>query len=125
MQSKSNLIPIKKGQLSKEEAKARGSNGGKASVIARKEKRLFKEILEDILEEEVKYGDRMITKKMAWAYKIVTNSLNRVNNGKLDAIDIKAFEMGRDTIGEKPTDKSETKYTGTIILNFDSEDKKA
>jgi hypothetical protein len=31
MQSKSNLIPIKKGQLSKEEAKARGSNGGKAS----------------------------------------------------------------------------------------------
>jgi len=114
MQSKSNLIPIKKGQLSKEEAKARGSNGGKASVKARKEKRLFKEILEDILEEEVKYGVRMITKKMAWVYKIVTNSLNRVNNGKLDAIDIKAFEMGRDTLGEKPKDKLEHTITEPI-----------
>ena len=109
-----NLIPIKKGQLSKEEAKARGSNGGKASVKARKENKLFKEIMQDVLNEEVKYGDRMITKKMAWVYKIVTNSLNRVNNGKLDAIDIKAFEMGRDTIGEKPTESVEHTITEPI-----------
>ena len=117
MQSKSNLIPIKKGQLSKEEAMARGSKGGKASVIARKSKKLFKEIFEDILNEEVKYGDRIITKKQAWVYKIVTNSLNRVNNGKIDATDIKAFEVIRDSVGEKP--KETLEHTITEPIKFE------
>jgi hypothetical protein len=63
----------------------------------------------------------MITKKTAWAYKIVTNSLNRVNNGKLDATDIKAFEMARDTLDEKP--KNEVKHTGVMpVINIDSKD---
>ena len=38
-----NLKPIKKGELSKEEAKKRGSNGGKASVEARREQKIFKQ----------------------------------------------------------------------------------
>ena len=87
------------------------------AFIARKSKKLFKEIFEDILNEEVKYGDRIITKKQAWVYKIVTNSLNRVNNGKIDATDIKAFEVIRDSIGEKP--KETLEHTITEPIKFE------
>ena len=81
-----NLRPIR--ELSKEEAKKRGSAGGKASVQARKEKKWFKE------EIEKQIGDNI-----AEAIKAVWFKAKKG--------DIQAGQFLRDTIGEKPTDKVE------------------
>ena len=48
-----NLIPIKKGQLSKEELKKRQHNGGVKSVEVRKEKKLLSSIYAKALENEL------------------------------------------------------------------------
>jgi hypothetical protein len=47
MAGKDNLKPIQKGQLSHEEAKARGSKGGKKSVEVRKERKEIRKALTD------------------------------------------------------------------------------
>lgn len=86
MANEQNLKPIQKGQLSKEEAKRRGSNGGKKSVQARAEKKLIK--------------DRILERMGAddWdAY--IDGIIERAKDNKADA------EFLRDTIGEKPIDK--------------------
>lgn len=44
---------IKKGQLSKEEARKRGSKGGKASVAAKKRRETFKESMEALLQDKL------------------------------------------------------------------------
>lgn len=51
-----NLKPIQKGQLSSEEAKARGSKGGIASGKARQEKATMKKTLEMLLDTPSKNG---------------------------------------------------------------------
>ena len=51
-----NLKPIKKGELSSEEAKARGKNGGIASGQARREKATMKKTLEMLLDAKTKDG---------------------------------------------------------------------
>lgn len=79
-----NLKPIKKGELSKEEAKRRGSKGGKASVEARREKKLWKdEILKKLNQED-------------WD-EIINNLIERSKENRQD------FETLRDTMGQKPT----------------------
>ena len=49
-----NLQPIKKGELSSEEAKRRGSIGGIASGKARRQKAMFKDSLQKILASNIK-----------------------------------------------------------------------
>lgn len=83
-----NLQPIKKGQLSIEEAKKRSRNGGLKSVEARRAKKTLKEELEIILSN----GDTQNRMSLALIEKAM--------NG-----DIRAFEVIRDTIGQKPIDK--------------------
>ena len=86
MANEQNLKPIRKGDLSKEELKKRQSNGGLKSAEARREKRLIKDrILERMGESD---WDAMIDGLIARA----TES-------------DKAFELLRDTIGQKPSDK--------------------
>ena len=81
-----NLKPIKKGELSSEEAKRRGSNGGKKSAQKRKEIKLIKDrILERMGEDD---WDQMIDNLIARATD-----------------DTKSFETLRDTIGQKPVEK--------------------
>ena len=52
MANEKNLIPIK--NLSKEEAKKRGSKGGKASAKSKKEKRTIQALLNDLLNNPCK-----------------------------------------------------------------------
>jgi hypothetical protein len=87
-----NLKPIQKGELSKEEAKKRGSIGGKKSAEARREKKLIKDrILERMGEED-------------WdAY--IDGIIARAKESKADA------EFLRDTIGEKPVERHEQNVT--------------
>ena len=79
---------IKKGDLSSEELRKRQSNGGKASVKARKEKKILKEeILKAMSEKD-------------WE-EIVMNAITRAKNSD------KSLEVLRDTIGQKPVEKVE------------------
>ena len=95
--------PIKKGELSSEEAARRGSNGGKRSVEVRRERKLIKDrILERMKESD---WDTMIDNLIARA-----------------AGTDKAFEVLRDTIGEKPVEKVETDGKVEVVLSGDAAD---
>ena len=83
-----NLIPIKKGQLSKEESKRRQRNGGLKSVEVRRAKKTLREELEALLSN----GDTQNRMSLA----IIEKAMNG---------NIRAFEVIRDTIGQKPIDK--------------------
>jgi hypothetical protein len=84
-----NLIPIEKGQLTKEESRQRASNGGKKSVEVRRKKKRFRELFNSVLDQKnEKTGERH---DMA----IVKAMINKASAGN-----VKAFEAIRDTTGE-------------------------
>lgn len=86
MANEQNLKPIRKGDLSSEELKKRQRNGGIASVKARRENKLLKDaILERMGEAD---WDEMVDALI----------------GRAKETD-KAFEILRDTIGQKPSEK--------------------
>lgn len=80
-----------------EEARKNGKKGGKASAESRRRKKLLKECLEELLEKEIagKDGNTM-TGAEAIAVKLFQKALTG---------DIKAFEVVRDTAGQKPAEK--------------------
>lgn len=88
-----NLKPVR----TKTEARERGKNGGKASGEARREKKLLKDSL--LLLLETGRGQELMC----------TALLEKAKTG-----DTKAFEVIRDTIGQKPIDKTE--LSGKIEL---------
>lgn len=96
MANEQNLIPIRKGELSKEEAKRRGSLGGARSAEVRRENKLIKDrILERMGEKD---WDTMIDNLIARASE-----------------DTKSFEVLRDTIGQKPKESLEVQGEGIEI----------
>lgn len=98
MANEKNLKPIRKGDLSNEELKKRQSNGGKKSAEARREKRLIKDrILERMGESD---WDAMIDGLIGRAIE-----------------SDKAFEILRDTIGEKPIDKVQISEIDQTIID--------
>ena len=98
MANKENLKPLN--TVSKEEAKKIQSKGGKARVQQRREKKTLKEELELLLLSD----DRQNRMSLAL--------LERAING-----DVKAFEVIRDTIGQKPKDVVENINPPTININ--------
>lgn len=78
---------------SKEEARERGSVGGRKSVEARRKKKRLRELLELALK---RVDDDGQTTAEAVTAALVTKAL---------AGDVRAYEVIRDTVGEKPTDK--------------------
>lgn len=89
-----NLIPANKRSL--EEARENGKKGGIKSGEVRREKKLFKEALLVALEAKDDEGIYGLT-------KIIAGIVNEAQKGNP-----KAFEVIRDTIGEKPIEKNET-----------------
>lgn len=83
-----NLKPVR----TKEEARIRGTNGGKKSGEVRRERKVFKEAL--LLALETKKDNKTIQDIGIDALMI------KYMNG-----DLEAFKTVRDTVGEKPTDK--------------------
>lgn len=90
-----NLKPVR----SKKEARERGRKGGIASGKARKARKTLKEELIALLEN----GDTQ--------EKISLAMIKEALEGNT-----KAFEVIRDTIGEKPTDKIEAELTTDINI---------
>ena len=91
-----NLKPCR----TKEEARRRGKNGGIASGKARKERKTLREELLLLLQS----GNVQES--------IVLAMIEKAKNG-----DTKAFEVIRDTIGEKPVDKVEVTTIDPAIVN--------
>ena len=86
MANEQNLRPIRKGQLSKEEAKKRGKNGGKKSAQVRRERKMLRQVAEEKLTE------------------IMSNGKTMQEDAKRSDV-IKFLEFMRDTAGQKPVDK--------------------
>ena len=86
MSGEENLIPLN--QRTKEEQRAIASAGGKASGEARRKRKTLKEELLLMLSE----GETQQSVTLALIEKAMSG-------------DTKAFEVIRDTIGEKPVDK--------------------
>lgn len=99
MANEQNLKPIR--QLSSEEAKRRGRQGGLNSVAAKRARKTLKETLLMMLEEGNTQND------------ITLALLQKALNG-----DTKAYEVIRDTVGEKPTDKIEQSGDSKLDVNI-------
>lgn len=85
---------------SAEEARRRGALGGKKSAEARKKRKALRELLEVALMMPADCGGTRI------------DSIVSALIGKAETGDTKAFEVIRDTLGEKPTEKLQQELTG-------------
>lgn len=80
-----------------EEVRAIASKGGKNSVESRRRKKLLKECFEVLLDKDFKTKDGKIA---TGAETLALTVFQKAQRG-----DLKAFELVRDTAGEKPVDK--------------------
>ena len=96
----SNLVKI-----TKETASDNGKKGGVKSGEARRKRKTLKENLLLLLEQ----GDTQ--------NNITLALIDKAMNG-----DVKAYEVIRDTVGEKPTDKMEADVKGEASINIIYED---
>lgn len=94
---------------SSEEARENGRKGGIASGKARREKKMLRECLEILLEKEIvdKHGNAM-TGAEAMAAKVFQQALKG---------DLRAFEIVRDTAGQKPVDKVMVADVDADVIN--------
>ena len=81
--------------------------GAIASTAVRREKRTMREIAEIILSKNVTTSDGVVTGKYAVLAKVIDKALKG---------DLQAATFIRDTIGEKPTEKTQTELTLTQAL---------
>ena len=105
------LIPMS--QRSKEEVKAIASKGGVNSGKARRNKAMLKDCINILLEK--KYVDEKTGKKITGAellsVDLFTRALEEIDTAKK----AKAFEVLRDSSGQKPADKLEQTNTNITI----------
>ena len=109
MAGKENLRPVS----SKEEARERGRKGGLASGESRRKRKTLKEELLLMLSD----GD--IQEKISLA--LINEAINGNNAGSVT----KAFEVIRDTIGERPVEKVQATQTVVDMSAFSTEEIKA
>ena len=92
---------------SKCEASELGRAGGKKSGEKRREKKKLRELLEILLQRPAEGGDGTNAEAMTVAL------FNKALAG-----DTKAFELIRDTIGEKPVEQREDKLDGKLEISW-------
>ena len=111
MANEQNLIP--NSERTPSELREMARNGGLASGEARRKRKTLKEELLLMLSD----GD--VQQKISIA--LINEAINGNNAGSVT----KAFEGIRDTIGEKPADKVETKQTVLDMSKFSTDELKA
>jgi len=92
--------------LSTEKAREIGKKGGKASVKARRRKKQLKELLEIALSQPHEDGEDNYT---AITAALVQEALSG---------NTKAFEIIRDTLGQKPTEQQQMNMTAKIEVDY-------
>lgn len=114
-----NLIPIK----NTDDAKRLGKNGGIKSGESRRNKKTFKDLVNILLEKKVendKIKKLVLTLFPDLDESEITNKVAIFAAALKEAIkgNIKAFEVLRDTAGEKPTDKIDHTSGGETIVSI-------
>lgn len=104
MKGQENLIPMN--ERTEEEQREIAKMGGIASGKARKEKKLLRELLEDALSKGTETDNEYINITLAL--------IRQANEGN-----VKAYEVIRDTLGQKPVDKVE--HSGAIPVVIDDD----
>jgi hypothetical protein len=95
-------------ELTAEEQRKIASMGGKASVKARRRKKELKELLEIALSQPSVDG----VSEDNWT-AITAALINKAISG-----DTKAYEVIRDTIGQKPTEQQQLDMTAKIEVDY-------
>ena len=93
-------------ERTKEEQRVIAKMGGIASGKARKEKKLLKELLEDALSKGTETDNEYVNITLAL--------IREANKGN-----VKAYEVIRDTLGQKPVDRVE--HSGAIPVVIDDD----
>ena len=109
MANEQNLKPVS----SKKEARERGRKGGLASGESRRKRKTLKEELLLML------SDSDIQQKISLA--LINEAINGNNAGSVT----KAFEVIRDTIGERPVEKVQATQTVVDMSAFSTDEIKA
>lgn len=104
-----------------EEQRAIASAGGKASGKARRNKKMLRDCIDYLLEREDKTvldteGNPMSGAEQL-AYNLFVKALGEPDTAKA----ARAFEVLRDTAGQKPIEKVETKQTVIDMSSFTTE----
>ena len=116
--AKEDLIPVTK--RTKEEAKAISRKGGINSGKARRNKALLKDCINILMEQKVL--DPNTGKKITGAEQLAVNLWLKALSEGDTAKAAKAFEVLRDTSGQKPADKIEQTNTNITIDFGDLDD---
>lgn len=123
MANDSNLISL--GDRTMEEQRAIASAGGKASGQARRNKKMLRDCIDYLLEREDKTALNENGEPMSGAeqlaYNLFTKALGETDTAKA----AKAFEVLRDTAGQKPVDKVHSTQTVVDMSKFSTEEIKA
>ena len=98
MANEQNLVPFTPDQ-SREEAAKNGRKGGIASGEARRARRTIRAELEELLSKHP-VNDRGEESPMSYQSAVIAALLKKALKG-----DTKAFELIRDTVGEKPAER--------------------
>lgn len=107
------LIPVT--QRTKEEAKEISRKGGIASGKARRNKAMLKDCLQILMEK--KYLDEKTGKKITGAELLSIDLFEKAIKETDTAKKARAFEVLRDTSGQKPVDKIE-QTSANIVIDF-------
>lgn len=90
-----------------DERRMNASKAGRASAVARRRRKTFKELLEIALEKKLEgegtYGEAVVASMLEAAL----------------AGDVKAFVAIRDTVGEKPVEKTSAEIAGGLSISWD------
>lgn len=108
-----NLVP--QSARTKEEQREIARKGGIASGKARRNKALLRDCLEVLMEK--KYINEQTGKKITGAELLSLDLFNRALDEPDTAKKAKAFEVLRDTAGQKPTERIE-QVSANITIDF-------
>lgn len=119
MANEQNLIPFN--ERTESEKRAIATAGGKASGKARRNKKLLRDCIDYLFEREDKTvldteGNPMSGAEQL-AYNLFVKALGEPDTAKA----ARAFEVLRDTAGQKPVEKVETKQTVIDMSSFTTE----
>ena len=113
MSNNENLIPFN--ERTEDEHRAIATKGGIKSGESRRQKKAFKELFENILSENggIVNNERVSKKEMVAmrAISILTSSETK------DGDFLRAFEIVRNTIGEKPVEKIQVAEVSQDIID--------
>ena len=126
-EGKENLIPCN--LRSKEEASELGRKGGIESGKTRRKKRLMKDLVVEMLNSKI-WSDELKAKilnvfpemedeKMQVQTAMIASQIQKAMKG-----DTKAFEVMRDTAGQKPVEQQVIGFdeTNKLVIDLDDED---